>query len=207
MPDDPLVRALSDQYRSRSDVMVEILKMYFRILVLFAIGLLAFVGTLFPEEVLSTGEKKVIVKYMFLLSPYLISSWFAGYLFLYWNYRVTIAEMDCIAGHLASAVSSKGRVRSSLSHLEFLGSYGQIGFLYIPKVKTVHVVYLIIAVPVVMAYVFLSRHVVETYLSWCDWTGYVYILGLVAGPVVCLVLHFMFGRRIGTMESRLKAGT
>lgn len=204
MPDTDFAHALSDQYRSRTELMVEILKIYFRILVLFAIGLLACIGALLPLKALDKETSEVIVRFAFQLGPYLILSWFAGYLFLFWNYRVVIGEMDCIADRLAKAVSHQGST-CLLSHQYFLNSYTGIGFLGIPRVKSVYLVYLVIASPIVLTYVLLSDYVVRNHVT-PGWPLALYGAGLVVGPILCLTVHFMFGSRIGRKESRLKDG-
>ena len=168
--------------------------MYFRILLVFAIALFACISAILKFDI------KVIdiQKNALLLSPYLVLSWFAGYLFLYWNYEVVITEMDCIAHKLQRLVGIEEE--SLLSHKKFLDCYTLIGSKQRKWLKLKYFLYVVIGMPALITYVYLTYSVTKKYLLSSLWVLFPYIGGLIVIPILCIIVHILFVQRIGEID-------
>jgi hypothetical protein len=181
---------LTEQYKCRTQLLTEILKMYFHLLLVFAIALFACINALTRLEGKEISVIQDIIGYAYMLSPFVILSWMAGYLFLYWNYESVITEMDSIAKELESFI---GNLKSSLlSHNHFLKSYTGIRFVGMKIFKSIYVLYILIALPVLFSYAYFGYLGFEKCMAKHPSVASLYLFGLIFGPIFCLSVHLRF---------------
>ena len=184
------VSAITELYKSKTQLLNEILKMYFRLLLVFAIAIFACVEAVSNLGAVQCKDAQDMLFYMYLIGPYFILSWFAGYLFLYWNYEVVIDEMDGIAAEIENSVKLKGT--GILGHNAHLNRYAEISFLFIPFIKSIYVLYIIIGLPAIFAYIYFGTLGFD---KCPDIYKIPYLLGLIVGPIFCMLVHFRFVRK------------
>lgn len=181
---------ITELYKSKAQLLNEILKMYFRMLLVFAIAIFACVKAVTSLGAVQSELAQDLLASMFLIAPYFILSWFAGYLFLYWNYEVVIDEMDGIAVEIGNSVKLKKP--GILGHKAYLNRYAEISFLYLPLIKSIYVLYIIIGLPAIFAYIYFGKLGFDK----CEASYQIpYLLGLIIGPIFCMLVHFRFVRK------------
>lgn len=194
------INLLSEQYKSRSQLLIEILKMYFRIFIIFAIALFAFTKAAIELQ----SNCVPIYKYAMLLSPSIVLSWFVGYLFLYWNYAVVITEMDCIAQEMEKSTTFKGK--SLISHGKFLESYNFQIFPKIGIIKFKYLIYIFIGLPILFFYQYLINYISQPdkWVETFPLSAQQYRFLLYGIPVICIfIFHFWFNFKLRRIKENV----
>jgi hypothetical protein len=171
-------------------------KLYFQSLIVLAAGLATILTALAS---LKDYHQMILALVTFGIPAFLIS-WFGCFLFIYWEHHMLRINLDHTEKVAAKALGTDEK-KIYLYHEDYLGVFNQAPFIW--KLKSVQVVFVIIAVPVLfLCYISIIKAREYFFLNINLW--YLYISTIMLLVIILLGIHIQCVIRERKLKKKLE---